>query len=608
MPGLVSARLPQKREPVQRTDPPSRTPPAGERFRTPPVPRNIRWSIVLFLANFLPVALIYWFVHRFGADFPLLDEWDTLVIPLQEFNRGTLTLSALFAQHNEHREVFPRLLTLANAVLFHWNRTAEMYVTATLLVICAWLLYRFARNFWGSPLAPLLFVPVAWTVLSWRQWENLLWGTQTCEALFVAGAVVAFLLLQRSRTIDKYVSGAAIAAFVATFSLAGGVFLWPVGLAQLLLLRWRGVPGRRPSVGSFIAWAAAGIFTCALFFYQYGMGAPSWPTGFAYVIRNPLTAVRYFVTVIGSPLSVEHTTAQTMGLMIAFLGAWAVFRLHRDREELIAAAPLLALIALTVLSALISCDRRMGLGVEQAMSSRYCTLTNLGLVALYLLLVRFALTRRSTETLLTCGGMTAFLLFGTIINLISNYQPERLDWYRVADYAVRYADLVSDDVLRPIYPDPNVVRQRAPFLRAHGYSLFHVAVPNHLPRNYRGVTPGCVVDSVNGRSGVQIDINRRVDASGLTVTGWAVDIEAKGTPARVLVSIDGQIDIPALSGQPRPDVARVFGVPGYTAAGFTSYIRTSLIPAGEHLLQLKLINHDGTEYWICGNTQLRVSD
>lgn len=94
-------------------------------------------------ANLLPAALLFYFVHRFGVDVPFLDEWHAFVIPLQQFDQGTLGFSALLAQHNEHRMVFPRLLTLANATLFHWNRTAEMYVTAALMIFCAGLLFRF---------------------------------------------------------------------------------------------------------------------------------------------------------------------------------------------------------------------------------------------------------------------------------------------------------------------------------------------------------------------------------------------------------------------------------------------------------------------------------
>jgi len=92
---------------------------------------------LVVVGNILPALLLFYFVHRYGVDLPWWDEWDALLIPLQLFDSGRLTFTALFAQHNEHRMLFPRLITLANAMLFHWNRTAEMYVTVVLLIVCA---------------------------------------------------------------------------------------------------------------------------------------------------------------------------------------------------------------------------------------------------------------------------------------------------------------------------------------------------------------------------------------------------------------------------------------------------------------------------------------
>ena len=566
---------------------------------------------VAVAANLLPAALLFYFVHRFGVDVPLFDEWDCFVIPLQRLAQGTLQLSDLFAQQNNHRMLFPRLLTLANAALFHWNRIVEMYVTAVLLTLCAWILFRFVRSYWAHPLTPLLFVPIAWMLFSWRQWENLLWGIGTMFSLLVTGAVLAFCLLHRTRTSDRFASAAAVAAFVASFSQGGGLLVWPIGLAQLLLQRLRGGTDDRPGPGAFAVWTGAATLTGALFFFRYGGLRVPWPTGLAYMTRHPGVAVSYVATMIGSPLSDRNPIAESLGVVVMALGAWAVFRLRRANKELVAAAPLLAFLVLTLLAAVTACDYRMGLGLGQALSSRYCSLTMLGLVALYALLTRFALTERRPATLLASGGMATLLIVGAITNLVA-WSRDSTGWFdsfALRAYALRNIDVVSDEAISPfLHPDPEVVRARTPFLRAHGYSLFHQTVPLGLPARYMGRNGGCTIDTINGMKGSIIDVHLRDSRRELQVAGWAVDAAAGQEASRVFVSFDDRIDFPALNGFARPDVASAFRNPNYGASGFISYVRTSLITNGEHALELKIVGHDGASYWTCGASRIHVAE
>lgn len=533
-------------------------------------------------ANLVPAALIFYFIHRYGIDVPFWDEWDAFAIPLQRLHQGTLDFATLSGQFHEHRPVFPRLLTLANATLFHWNRTVEMYVTAALFVLCACVLFRFMRTYWQRPATSLLFVPVAWTLLSWRQSENLLWGFQTCFGLLAAGTVLAFCLLHRARAADRFVLGASLAAFVASFSAAGGLFLWPIGLAQLLLQRWYGEPDDKPRSGAFAAWTGAGVLSWAFFFFGYHQQVVAWPTGLAFLLRNPIASVRFVAGMLASPISDRQLVAQPLGLILMAVGAWAFVRLWRvgTSKDRLAAAPLLALLAFTVLNAVLCCDRRMGLGLGQSLASRYCSLTALGLVSLYALLARFARTERRPTTWLACAGMAVLLMSGAIACYIEwrHNPPGRLETFALWSYALRNDALVSDEAVASVYWHPELVRQRTPFMRAQGYSLFHRDVPAGLPARYSGTVSGCAIDPLN-------DIHRRIDSASLRVTGRVQQ------PGRIFLGIDNRIDVPAL-----PD-----------AAGFVAYVRASLLTAGEHALVLKIVSPDGGSYSTCGATHIRVN-
>jgi len=444
-------------------------------------PRATRLATALALAgNLTPAALLFWLVHRFGVDLPFWDEWELLSIVIQR-QQGQLNYHNLIALHNEHRIVFPRLITLANASLFHWNRKGEMYVAAALLTFSALLFFRLAQRYWGRARAPLLFIPLAWTLLSWRQWENVLMGMGTVFALATAGAVCTFYLLHRARRIDRFVWGAAASAFVASFSSGGGLLLWPVGLAQLLLQRACGGREDRTRASAFATWTGAGVFTFILYFLHYSEVKQPWPTGLSFLIAHPIALGRFVATMLGSPLTWYQPMAQSLGFLIVLLGAWVVWQCCRSASELMAAAPLLAILAFILLTVLVAADYRLGIGVMQALSSRYTGLTALGLAAFYVLITGFALTRRRPADLIACGALGAFLAAGALTNFVCWREDggvqSRLDTVARGVWAVRHADVASDEALAPVYVYADHIRNGVRFLKANGYSLFHENAP-----------------------------------------------------------------------------------------------------------------------------------
>ena len=544
--------------------------------------------------NVLPAFLLFYFVHRYGVDVPWWDEWDALLIPVQLFDSGRLNFAAVFAQYNDHRMFFPRLITLANAMLFHWNRTAEMYVTVVLLIVCTWLFYLWARTYWMHPLTPLLFLPAAWILLSFRQWENQLAGMGTVFSLLETGTVAAFLLLNRTRGADRHALGASAAAFVGTFSSGVGILMWPVGLAQLVLQRWRGLPEERPRLPAFLVWIGSAILSLWLFFSGYRLQKVPWPTGIGYALRHPVEAAQFVAGMFGSPLTDRAPLALWLCVVLLAFSAWAIVRLVRTHANLANSAPWLAFFTFVLLTAVVGCDRRLWMGATQALVSRYCGLTSLGIAGVYVLLTRIVFNDRRRSDLLVWAGIAALLLLGSLVSFVA-WRKDPPGWREQSAlrvYSVRYADLVSDKVVETTYPNPAVVRERAPFLRAHGYSLFHDAVSVSFPTNY-GNSEDSAVNDVNGRTGSNIDVSWRDDSSGLRITGWAVD-PARQVPSRVFVSIDGRIDVPAL-------------MDSYGKSAFTAYVRTSLFTVGEHVIELKIVGHDGLRYWTCGASRISVT-
>lgn len=109
------------------------------------------------------------------------------------------------------------------------------------------------------------------------------------------------------------------------------------------------------------------------------------------------------------------------------------------------------------------------------------------------------------------------------------------------------------------------------------------------------------IDSVNGRpplvQGSPFIVSADRD-NVITVNGWAVDGRANDKAAGIFINVDGQLDIPALYGLDRRDVAEYFKNGHYRFSGFTASFATSVLGKGEHTLSLKVVTADKNGYYV----------
>src|SRR5438132_10662621 len=103
-----------------------------------------------------PPLLIGFLILRDGVDTPFWDEWDGTAPIFEKMAAGTLGLADFFAQHNEHRILFPRLIFFVLGRLTHWNVRAELWVIWLLTLICLFSIRRMAGpsrtgGFAGAP-------------------------------------------------------------------------------------------------------------------------------------------------------------------------------------------------------------------------------------------------------------------------------------------------------------------------------------------------------------------------------------------------------------------------------------------------------------------------
>ena len=88
-------------------------------------------AVAMFLFTFAGVAS-FLYVHMYSVNMIFDDQWTDIDL-LRRSHNGTLTFSYLWAQHNEHRMLIPKLLVLVLGATTHLNIQTEDYLCVALM-------------------------------------------------------------------------------------------------------------------------------------------------------------------------------------------------------------------------------------------------------------------------------------------------------------------------------------------------------------------------------------------------------------------------------------------------------------------------------------------
>jgi hypothetical protein len=363
----------------------------------------IRWGA--YASILFPVAIAFYYVHEFGVNVVLRDQWE-MVPKFEQFYSGGLTLADLWSTHNEHRFFVPRLLMLALGDATGWNNVAEMYaVIVCLLVGLVCFLLAFRGNV-GSDWRLLFFVPVAFLALSLRQYANMLWGYQLTFALAQSFGVLSlyflYLAARKSLSVKLTFLAAVASATLASLSAIQGLFVWPAGLVGLLVTSM----DRSVKKLAVAIWILCGATVWAVYFFDYEISRAS-----PFEI-HPLNNVNYLLRMIGGSLFFPQQSgfAFVAGAMILVLFAASIFFLYRE-GKLGEYSFWITLVAFSLFALGAIAVGRGGLGLEGSLTSRYTTFSVLAAIGVYVMLVKLALKNRSYPAALALGALLATIAF-----------------------------------------------------------------------------------------------------------------------------------------------------------------------------------------------------
>jgi hypothetical protein len=458
------------------------------------------------LVALVPLFILIWIVARHSVDVPFHDQWQ-LVPLLEKMYQGNLTFHDLWAQHHEHRLIFPRLIMLLLARLTHWNIRCEMGVNI-LLALGIFTAFVHQVKITERRLAigrlPWAVPAISLVVFSLSQFENWLWGWQLqmfLNLLAVLGGVV--LLANNNFSWRRFIVGALL-GIVATYSFASGLLFWIIGLVILFVVT-TGKKERRPAV---LAWLA--ISALVFWSYVYHYQKPAEHPALNFIYQSPLAYAAYLLKYfggicaqyVGGGESSDSAIAFVFGLagMAAF--SWAgVALVHRKIADARTLLPYFAMSLYSIGSALITGVGRLGFGSNQALASRYCTMVTPFWITLVVWLILLRHDRSSSVNTGSVPGprkmpipdagqtvatwillaVMVMLTLGTVFGadgVRDEYRMQAHGRNSLLDLAANPQGEIDYYGLYAICAPPQIIVERYPILVKYRLSLFRDAKPS----------------------------------------------------------------------------------------------------------------------------------
>jgi hypothetical protein len=542
-------------------------------------------SYLILLGGLITVAIALYMVIICYTSLPWSDGWTQIFAAAHGEN--LFSLKWLWQQHNEHRLLIPKLLLALDLRLFHASQKLLLSTIFLVQLLHWWLLSWSMRSLggWHGPVWRTGTGLAAFCLFSPTQWENLVWGFQTCfvlSGLFATLAFVGLLLYWRSVQQEsqsqhwELVVLSVLAALGGLLSLANGLLLLPLLLVAALLLRLR-----YTVVSTYLISALA---STALYFHNYVR--PAQNSDPAASLRSPIKLVQYVAVYFGSVWGyggswTHHNLQVALVTGAAGLGFAAVLLLlfPRIRKTSNAFAVELVLIILFCIgTAFVTALGRVASGNSQAFASRYQTIALLFWWCLGCLLLLTSISGPSRASLLALQIVLAlvFLRGADLVRFPLRDAREHAFQQRAAAAAL-ISDVDDREQIQRAFPDSDSVLRVVPFMGDNRLSIFHQS--NYLQFGSAISSAAHEIAPEQCRGEIQtVSVIENREKQDLRITGWAWSL-ARRKPASYIVGVaDGKVIGLGAAGDWRPTIRAVHSYLNTSFIGFTAYakgIRTS---------------------------------
>ncbi len=357
----------------------------------------------------LPIA-VFWVVwQHYAVTIPKWDDHALRYFLFKTDQEPTLPgkIYQLFKQHNEHRIVYDRIVSLIDYELFGQLNYVHLMLVGNLSLVGLLAVFMSALRRSGTRQAGqsvLYAVPVALLLFNLSQWENMFWGMASLQNFSVVLWVIAafYFLSYTNRWGLAFAMG-----LLATLTSGNGLMVWPIGF---VLLAFRPTPYASASKKNFyrplIGWLLGAAVVIGLYFTGFEK-----PDGIAYVRPGAIDLLKGWFAVVGaaaevlpmgSPLRSSMLLGGIMVLITLFIVGWTLWSnrliiseqingLLTPKTATVSAGKSIPSITLffwgctgfILGTAAVVAWARTGFGIDLLITSRYKMYSLTGLVLLY---------------------------------------------------------------------------------------------------------------------------------------------------------------------------------------------------------------------------------
>lgn len=438
------------------------------------------WAGATGLVFAIPAVAYFWLIHSYGVNTIWGDQWADVQV-IHHLYSGTLSLSTLWAQHNEERNFFSNIVVVILAETSHFNVVVEMYISAALLTCSIGILIVTHRLRSRSPW--ILYLPVALLMFSFVQFGDTLWGFQVAWYFVLIGLATALLFLDRPVLSTPVMIGALAGAVAGSFSLLQGLFIWPVG--ALLMYQ------RRRSWKLIAIWIASGVVTAVLYFINFNFSAPGTSNG-SFARHHFVVVVKFFFIAIGDVVGVPtpNNGVLILGIVIFALAVSLIVIYGLRRDELSQRPIGIALACFGLLFAASIAIGRSSFGLQAARSPLYPTMDLLILVGCYLVVLgrpprsSTSPTRQRRAGILGIRALVVGVIGLQVVVGFAHGLTGARQWQASMKteevYVVNLSQASDHVVLYQISYNPQLVRRLAVIAKDRHLSLFSNSVAAHM--------------------------------------------------------------------------------------------------------------------------------
>ncbi len=560
---------------------------------TKKVPSSLIFALLIFIPG---VYALYLAIN--SGEISRQDYWGIM--------GGYLTIDG-FSHHpadwlqpqNGHPILIPKLIYALNVIFTQGSNISLSLIAWFLALLQAFLLVKLLPPTIQNRriIAVLIFSISAFSFTpSADNWTLGFSGVHWIGANVFAIASIACLTTYCRQENVMWVFGSLVFATAATFTYGTAFVLWPVLCvgAFLILPRW---------------WVIVSYVGGMIFIYiNYVPGnEPQLDILMSFSERTNLL-ILYTLTYLGAIFTTNNIGAPLIGFIGLLLGVIIIGHLflHNTKKLRLDLFPWLLLLAYTVGNAALTALSRSHMGIEQAMRSRYTSITCLFWIGLIVIVIYYLGTIGAKWS--SYKFVPTFVVLGILIVAMYGLGAERQKDFRhilrLQQPTMLSVNLGIPDevaVVHSITQVPGQFFTMIPTLQAH----------NHIPFHKKSNSCGLVDQPISQEFLIQTPQNKvrgnfdfldRFKKYGARAVGWAYS-EERDIECIALLNEDNIIRGFAFPGFYRPDIAETLPLAD-SQTGWMGYARAS--SSNEELTAYVLLA--GDEHWVALAGQHSLED